>query len=123
MKRKAYKHFCAIIRIPEIFSSTSFRKAALKLPYFAIRFNDKEFNCCRKRSFLPPASKSIVKLITTNLSLSTKSSMEGKAEARKHVFQAYDCKIQTRKKPNVPIFKATEREEITRFCGSRSRFA
>ncbi|GBN95064.1 hypothetical protein AVEN_162631-1 [Araneus ventricosus] len=49
--------------------------------------------------------------------------MEGKAEARKHVFAAYDCKIQTRKKPVVPIFKATEREEITRFCGSRSRFA
>ncbi|GBN97427.1 hypothetical protein AVEN_206063-1 [Araneus ventricosus] len=49
--------------------------------------------------------------------------MEGKAEARKHAFAAYDCKIQIRKKPVVPIFKATEREEITRFCGSWSRFA
>ncbi|GBM54601.1 hypothetical protein AVEN_238601-1 [Araneus ventricosus] len=50
MKRKAYMHFDAIIRIRERFSSTSFRKAALKLPYLAIRFNDKEFNCCRKRT-------------------------------------------------------------------------
>ncbi|GBM85720.1 hypothetical protein AVEN_163049-1 [Araneus ventricosus] len=71
----------------------------------------------------PPASTSVVKLITTNLSLSTKSLVEVKAEARKHGFAAYDCKIQTRKKPVVPIFKATEREEITRFCRSRSRFA
>ncbi|GBO00798.1 hypothetical protein AVEN_249041-1 [Araneus ventricosus] len=70
-----------------------------------------------------PVSSSIVKLITTNLSLSTKSLVEGKAEARKHGFAAYDCKIQTRKKPVVLIFKETEREEITRFCGSRSRFA
>ncbi|GBM45070.1 hypothetical protein AVEN_152326-1 [Araneus ventricosus] len=50
MKRKTYKHFYAVIRIGERFSTTSFRKAALKLPYFAIRFNDKEFNCCRKRT-------------------------------------------------------------------------
>ncbi|GBM83444.1 hypothetical protein AVEN_253788-1 [Araneus ventricosus] len=81
MKRKAYKHFYAIIRISERFSSTSFREVAWKLPYLAIaiRFKDKEFNCYRKRgSFLLPTSPSIVMLITTNRSLSTKSSMEGK---------------------------------------------
>ncbi|GBN88494.1 hypothetical protein AVEN_248110-1 [Araneus ventricosus] len=61
-------------------------------------------------------------LITTNLSLSAKPSTEGKAEARKHGIAAYDCKIETRKTPVVPIFKATEREGKTRFCGSRSRF-
>ncbi|GBN63670.1 hypothetical protein AVEN_169649-1 [Araneus ventricosus] len=96
----------------------------MKLSYLPIRFNDKEFNCyCKRGSFQQPASSSIVKLITTNLSLSTKSLVQGKAEARKHGYAAYDCKIQTRKKPVVLIFKATEREEITRFCRSRSRFA
>ncbi|GBN76682.1 hypothetical protein AVEN_137988-1 [Araneus ventricosus] len=62
-------------------------------------------------------------LITTNLSLSAKPSTEGKAEARKHGIAAYDCQIESRKKPVVPIFKATEREGKTRFSGSRSRFA
>ncbi|GBO00422.1 hypothetical protein AVEN_63954-1 [Araneus ventricosus] len=62
-------------------------------------------------------------LITTNLSLSAKPSTEWKAEARKHGIAAYDCQIETRKKPVVPIFKATEREGKKRFCGSRSRFA
>ncbi|GBM50952.1 hypothetical protein AVEN_114605-1 [Araneus ventricosus] len=49
--------------------------------------------------------------------------MKGKAEARKHGFSAYDYKIKTRKKPDVSILKANEREEKTRFCGTRSRFA
>ncbi|GBN00429.1 hypothetical protein AVEN_132885-1 [Araneus ventricosus] len=72
--------------------------------------------------FLPTTCEPVYCKAYHHLSLSTKSSMEGKEEARKYVFAAYECKIQTRKTPVVPIFKATEREEITWFGGSRSRF-